>query len=399
MARCAQGIGAALLVPGSLAIISASFDEKSRGQAIGTWSGFTAITTALGPVIGGGLIEYASWRWAFFLNVPLAAAVVAISIRHVPENRSSSAKHLDWPGALLATASLGGVVTGFLQSSEFGWRSPMVIGSLLGGLICLALFLWVESRVSSPMVSFALFQSRSFLGANLLTLLLYSAIGIFFFLFPVTLMQVFGYSATGAGAATLPIIFLMFFLSRWSGGLVARYGGRSPLIAGSLLVAVGFILFAVLPSRESYWTTFFPASLVLGLGIAVTVAPLTTVVMGSVDQDHAGAASGINNAVARLAGVLAIAVFGIVMVKAFATHLDRSLVSLPLTPDAIHEIRSKEIELAGMEIPKDLDANARTAVRNAVSEAFLSGFRLVLFSCAALSVGGGGLAWGFVPKK
>jgi len=162
IARSVQGIGAALLVPGSLAIISASFDEKSRGPAIGTWSGFTAITTALGPVLGGALIEYGSWRWAFFLNVPLAAAVIAISLRHVPESRSSSAMHLDWPGAVLATASLGGVVTGFLESSQFGWRSSMVIASLFGGLICLVLFLWIESRVSSPMVSFALFRSRSF---------------------------------------------------------------------------------------------------------------------------------------------------------------------------------------------------------------------------------------------
>jgi EmrB/QacA subfamily drug resistance transporter len=399
IARSVQGIGAALLVPGSLAIISASFDEKSRGPAIGTWSGFTAITTALGPVLGGALIEYGSWRWAFFLNVPLAAAVIAISLRHVPESRSSSAMHLDWPGAVLATASLGGVVTGFLESSQFGWRSSMVIASLFGGLICLVLFLWIESRVSSPMVSFALFRSRSFLGANLLTLLLYSAIGIFFFLFPVTLMQVFGYSATAAGAATLPIIFLMFFLSRWSGGLVGRYGGRAPLIAGTVLVAVGFVLFAVRSSGGTYWTTFFPASLVLGLGFAVTVAPLTTVVMGSVDQDHAGEASGINNAVARLAGVLAIAMLGIVMVKAFSTHLDRNLVSLPLSPEAVQEIRSKEIELAGMELPKELNANARTALQTAVSGAFLSGFRLVLLFCATLSIGSAVLAGALLPKK
>ena len=212
-------------------------------------------------------------------------------------------------------------------------------------------------------------------------------------------MQVFGYSATAAGAATLPIIFLMFFLSRWSGGLVGRYGGRAPLIAGTVLVAVGFVLFAVRSSGGTYWTTFFPASLVLGLGFAVTVAPLTTVVMGSVDQDHAGEASGINNAVARLAGVLAIAMLGIVMVKAFSTHLDRNLVSLPLSPEAVQEIRSKEIELAGMELPKELNANARTALQTAVSGAFLSGFRLVLLFCATLSIGSAVLAGALLPKK
>jgi len=399
IARSVQGIGAALLVPGSLAIISASFEENARGRAIGTWSGFTAITMALGPVVGGGLIEYASWRWAFFINVPLAVAVVAISLRHVPESRSSEVKRLDWQGALLATASLGGSVTGLLESSKLGWRNPLVIGSLAGGVFLLLVFLWVESHVASPMLALPLFKSRSFLGANLLTLLLYSALGIFFFLFPVTLMQVFRYSATAAGAASLPVILLMFSLSRWSGGLVGKYGGKIPLIAGPLLAAAGFALFALLAADGAYWRSFFPASVVLGLGMAVTVAPLTTVVMSSVDQNRAGAASGINNAVARVAGVLAIAVFGIMMVKTFAGHLDRSLASLPLAPEAVHEIQSKEIELAGMELPKNVDASAQGRVRSTISEAFLSGFRLVLFSCAGLSIGSAAIAWKLIAKK
>jgi len=400
VARSVQGIGAALLVPGSLAIISASFGEKTRGRAIGAWSGFTAMTTALGPVVGGWLIEHASWRWAFFLNVPLAAAVVAISLWQVPESRNPQMKRLDCVGALLATASLGGLVTGLLESSKAGWGSPIVVGSLAGGLVFLAAFLWVESRVAPPMVSLALFKSRSFLGANVLTLFLYAAIGVFFFLFPIALMQVYGYSATAAGAASLPVILLLFFLSRWSGGLVARYGGKIPLIIGPLLAAAGFAVFAMMLTRSGgYWRTFFPASLVLGLGMAVTVAPLTTVVMSSVDKDHSGAASGINNAVARLAGVLAIAVFGIVMVKIFVAHLDRRLPSLSLAPETAQEIRSKEIELAGMELPKNLDASTSAAVTNDVSEAFLAGFRVVLFSCAGLAMGSAGVASVLVSKK
>lgn len=397
-ARSVQGIGAALLIPGSLAIISASFDENSRGRAIGTWSGFTAMTTALGPVIGGSLIEHASWRWAFFINVPLAAAVIVLSLRYVPESRRSRADRLDWLGALLATLSLGGMVTGLLESSNLGWRNHLVVGSLLGGLIFLIAFLWVEDHTTSPMVSLSLFKSRSFLGANLATLFLYAPIGIFFFLFPIVLMQVHHYSATAAGAATLPVIVLMFLLSRWSGGLVSRYGGKIPLIVGPLTVAAGFVLFALLSAGGNYWKTFFPASLLLGLGLAVTVAPLTTVVMGSVDSDHTGAASGINNAVARLAGVLAIAVFGIMMVNTFAASLDRSLATLPLNSEFVREIRSKEIELAGMELPRNLDANVRTQVRGAVSEAFLSGFRLVLFSCAALSVASAIVAWRLISS-
>lgn len=399
LARSVQGIGAALLVPGSLAIISASFDESSRGRAIGTWSGFTAITTALGPVLGGWLIEHASWRWAFFLNVPIAAAVILLSLFQVPESRGAQAGKLDWLGALLATIGLGGIVTGLLESSKLGWRNHIVFGGLIGGVILLFIFLWVETRVPSPMVSLSLFKSRSFLGANLLTLLLYSAVGIFFFLFPLTLMQVYGYSATAAGAASLPIIVLLGFLSRWSGGLVMRYGGKLPLIVGPLIVASGFLLFAVFSAGGSYWKTFFPASVVLGLGMAVTVAPLTTVVMSAVDKDHTGAASGMNNAVARLAGVLAIAIFGIVMVHTFTAHFERSLQGLSLPPESVQEIRVKEIDLAGIELPKNLDPVAGAAVRNAVSQAFLSGFRVVLLSCAALSIASAATAWQLIPGE
>ena len=396
IARCIQGIGAALLVPGSLAIISASFDEKSRGQAIGTWSGFTAITTALGPVLGGILIQYASWRWAFFLNLPLAAAVVIIAVWRVPESRGSAAKGLDWFGALLATASLGGIVTGFLESGRLSWRNPLVFGSLLGGLVLFVLFLLVEARVPSPMVSLALFRSRAFLGANLLTLFLYAAIGFFFFLFPMTLIQLYRYSPTATGAAVLPLILLMFLLSRWSGGLVSRYGGRIPLIIGPLVVAVGFALFALVPAQASYWKTFFPASLVLGFGMAVTVAPLTTVVMSAAGPDHAGAASGINNAVARVAGVLAIAVFGLVMVKAFRSHLDRSIATFPLSYDVVQYIRSKEIQLANIELPPGLDAGTIALVRRAISEAFRSSFRLVMFCCTGLAIASAAIAWLFI---
>jgi EmrB/QacA subfamily drug resistance transporter len=398
IARSIQGVGAALLVPGSLAIISTSFDEKTRGQAIGTWSGFTAITTAVGPVLGGWLVQHASWRWVFFINVPLAAAVIAISLRHIPESRSATAGRLDWAGALVATLGLGGLVYGFIESVNLGWRNPRVIASLIVGCACLIAFMFVEAHVSSPMVPRALFASSSFSGANLLTLFLYAAIGIFFFLFPLNLIQVQGYSATAAGAAVLPLILLMFLLSRWSGGLVARYGPRLPLIVGPLIVALGFLLFAVPVVGGSYWKTFFPAVVVLGCGMAITVAPLTTVVMNSVGQDRVGAASGINNAVARVAGVLAIAVLGIVMVDTFAWHLNNRLAHLSLPADILHEVQANETKLAGLTTPAGLSSTANAAIKEAVDDAFVIGFRRIMFICAGLSIASSAVAWLMIPK-
>jgi len=399
LARSIQGVGAALLVPGSLAIISSSFDEKSRGQAIGTWSGFTAITTAIGPVLGGWLVEHASWRWVFFINPPLAAAVIVISVWRIPESRSATAGRIDWFGALVATVGLGGLIVGFIESVNLGWRNPLVFGSLIVGFGCLVAFVFLEARVNSPMLPLALFESRSFSGANLLTLFLYSAIGIFFFLFPLNLIQVQGYSATAAGAAVLPLILLMFLLSRWSGGLVARYGPRGPLIIGPVIVALGFGLFAVPSVGDSYWKAFFPAMVVLGFGMAITVAPLTTSVMNSVDEDRVGAASGINNAVARVAGVLAIAVFGIVMVKAFGFRLNHSLAHFSLPTSVLREIRSQATRLAGLQVSMGLDTDTKAAITHSIGEAFVFGYRIVMLICAGLALSSATVAWLMIPKS
>jgi EmrB/QacA subfamily drug resistance transporter len=397
-ARSVQGLGAALLVPGSLAIISTSFDEKSRGQAIGTWSGFTAITSAVGPVLGGWLVEHASWRWVFFINVPMAAAVIAISLWRVPNSRGAAGGRVDWLGATVVTVGLSGLVSGFIESVSLGWENPLVTGGLIVGGVCLVLFVLVESRVTSPMVPLTLFASRSFSGANLLTLSLYAAIGIFFFLFPLNLIQVQGYPATAAGGAMLPMILLIFFLSRWSGGLVARYGARLPMTLGPIIIALGFVLFAVPSVGGSYWQVFFPAVMVLGFGMALTVAPLTTVVMDSVAEDRVGAASGINNAVARVASVLAIAVLGVVMVNAFSSHLNHILTQLPLPPAVLDAVRSNEIKLAGLPIPADLSPDMNVGVRKSVAEAFVFGFRIVMLICAGLSVASSAVAWFLIPK-
>jgi EmrB/QacA subfamily drug resistance transporter len=397
--RSVQGLGAAFLVPGSLSIIGASFSEQNRGRAIGTWSGFTTITTALGPVLGGWLIEHASWRWAFFINIPFAAAVIAISLRHVPESRNASAGDVDWAGGLLGTAGLGGVVYGLIESESLGWGNRLVFGSLIAGFTCLIVFVFVEAEISSPMVPPALFQSRSFRGANLLTLFLYAALGIFFFLLPMNLIQVQGYSTTAAGAAALPLILLVFFLSRWSGGLVTRYGRKAPLIAGPLITAAGFALFAVPNLGASYWKSFFPAFMVLGLGMAISVAPLTTVVMDSVGQDRAGVASGINNAVARVAGVLSIAILGIVMVKAFSSSLNVSLAGRQIPPSILQYIQSNETKLAGLELTSGLEADMAAAIRASISRAFVHGFRIIMLICAGLSLASALVARLMIPAR
>jgi EmrB/QacA subfamily drug resistance transporter len=399
LARAVQGIGGALLVPGSLALISAAFPEKERGRAIGTWSGFSGITAAAGPVLGGFLVEHYSWIWAFLVNVPMAVAVLLIVWRHVPESRGGAAgAGLDLWGAALATVALGGIVYAFIEAPTQRWSSPAVLAALAAGIAASAAFVLVEGRVRSPMLPLSLMRIGNFGGANLLTLLLYAALGGGLYFFPLNLIQVQGYSATVAGAAFLPFILIMFALSGWAGQLVDRFGPRLPLVVGPAIAAVGFALFAVPGVGANYWTSFFPAVVVLGFGMTITVAPLTTTVMNAVGPDAAGIASGVNNAVSRAASVLAIAVFGVVMAWAFEATLADGLREAGASAETLAFFEGQRSRLAGAEMPPGIDATAAAALKRAVAESFVAGFRWVMLLSAGLALLSALSAWMMIGR-
>lgn len=385
IARAIQGVGAALLVPGSLAMITAIFPKETRGRAIGTWAGFSAITSALGPVIGGGLIQLSSWRSVFFINVPLAVAVVAICLRFIPETRDEeSTGTLDWRGAILATVGLGAVVLGLLNASNLDAGITLWL-PLIAGVLALAAFIWTETRVVAPMMPLTLFRSPTFLGANLLTVFLYGALGGVTFFLPFNLIRVQHYTPTEAGAAFVPFPVLLFLLSRWAGGLMDRYGAKLPLIVGPSLGGCGLALLAVPSIGGLYWTSFFPAVIVLALGFCVLIAPLTTTVMNSVSVHRAGVASGINNAASRVAGLVTIACFGIIAVQTFSRALSSRLRALPLSAADRAAIQAQATRLVGARIPAHVGTPVRAEAQHAVDLAFVSSFRALMLVAAAMA--------------
>jgi EmrB/QacA subfamily drug resistance transporter len=392
-ARATQGVGGALLVPSSLAIISASFPERQRGRAIGTWAGASALTTALGPVAGGWLVDTLSWRAIFFVNVPLAVIALLLAVRWVPESRNESAAGVDWIGGVLAVAGLGLLAYGLTAVSGAGWTQLPVLGSLLGGVSILFMLLWWEARAAAPMLPLTLFRSRTFSGANAITLLLYFALtGVMFFL-PFDLIDIQGYSATGAGAAFLPFSLIMAGLSRWSGGLNERYGARALLLVGSVIVAAGLALFALPVPGGTYWSTVFPAMTIWGLGMALSVAPLTTTVMRAAGDRYAGAASGINNVTARIAGMLAVALLGAVAVGVFTMALDQRLQALH-APAAVRQALQPELEkLAEAQVPPQMAGVSRPALRRALNDSFVYSFRVTTLIAAAAALLSAVCAW------
>ncbi|MFD1557368.1 MFS transporter [Paraburkholderia silviterrae] len=399
-ARAVQGIGAALLVPSSLAIIGAVFDDEARGRAIGTWAGVGAITSAVGPVAGGWLVDALSWRAIFFLNVPLAAVTIALAVASVPNSHKPDApEQLDWPGALSAAAGLAALTFGLTEASARGFAHPFVLGAIGGGVLVLALFVMIEARGPSPMMPLDVFRSRDFTGANLVTLLLYFGLGGAFFFLPFTLIRAHGYTATEAGGALLPVPVIIGLLSRFTGGLTSRFGSRALLTVGPAVAGIGFALLALPFVRGSYWTGFFPALTVLGLGMTITVAPLTTTVMGSVPGERTGVASGINNAVARVASLLAIAVLGIVFVWSYHAALSARLDALHLPQDASQTGQLLEPDAQAGTASGAAHTPRQTSVARAQADAITDALRAVALVSAACAFAAAGLAMATIESR
>jgi len=436
-ARVLQGIGGAAMIPGSLAIISAYFDDEERGGAIGLWSAFTAVTTVGGPIIGGFLadpdiwsgflpeaVAQGMWRGVFFITLPLALLALYALYTRVPESRDEEAAQqpLDWVGSVLATLGLASVSFGLIQAGENGFLSTGLavpglgvglnnLAVLIIGVVVLVLFVLWEGRSNHPMMPLALYRSPVFSGANLLTLLLYAALQTSFFFLSLNLIQAQGYRASIAGFATVPLSLMLIVMSQYMGDLSSRIGPRIPLTVGPAVAGVGFALLA-LPGltawRElaanpdtttfmdyllNYATTYLPGILGVGIGMGITVAPLSNAVMSSVPQRQSGTASGVNNAASRTAGVLGIAAIGAVVLIQFNSTLMTRVEGLDLSPASIEALQAQAAELGGVQVPDGVPEEAAPQVEQAIARAFVDVFRTATWICAFLAWGSAAFAF------
>jgi EmrB/QacA subfamily drug resistance transporter len=385
--RAAQGVGGALLVPSSLAMLGAAHSERERGRAVGAWSAWTSIAAAVGPALGGWLVQAISWRAVFLVNLPIAAVVVGIAARRVRETRGPS-RTLDVAGAAAVTLALALLVFGLIETPAAGAGSPRAWAPMAAGAAGLAVFVLLERRAKDPMVPLGLFRRKTFAAANLLTLFLYGALAAMFFFLPFVLIQARGYSPAASGASVLPLVLVVAALSRRSGAAADRIGPRLPLTVGPLVAGAGFALLALLPADAPYAAGLLPGLLVLGLGIAITVAPLTTTVLNSVDRGDQGTASGINNAIARMAALLAVAGFGILAIGAFDRELRARLDAARVSPAVRERVESERARLGALKPPPGASATEARAIREGVASGLEAAFRDVNLLCAGL----GGLA-------
>jgi EmrB/QacA subfamily drug resistance transporter len=389
-ARVLQGIAGALLVPGSLAIVASTFEGEARGKAVGTWTAWTGIATVLGPAGGGALIGIASWRAIFWVNIPLIAATVALTLHSVKESRDEEAfLDIDWLAILLSAVGLGGPTFALIEQPSRGWGDPMVWLPMVVGVACFALFIVREAYARHPMMPLSLFRIRNFWVANLTTLSAYAGLigGLFFV--GLFLQQVAGYSPLEAGLATTPISVLMFFLSPRFGKVASGTGPRLPMSAGPIVGGIGLLLLLRVGSDPNFVTDVLPGLLVFGVGLSATVAPLTATVLDSVDAHHVGIASGVNNGVSRVAGLLAIAILGAVISAHFGASLEDQLGAAPLSKPAANAVsKAKEKPLAVPET-NNLTAAEGDRIEAAAAQASTSSFHLGIGIAGLLMIGGG----------
>jgi EmrB/QacA subfamily drug resistance transporter len=383
--RALQGIGGAMMVPGSLSIINVSFNEKVRGRAIGLWSGFAGGVSALGPFLGGGLVQIFGWPSIFYINIPIGLIALFLAFRFVPESRNDESTKIDVLGAILIFISLLGISYGLISVSDLGWSNPLILGSLSGGILAFILFIVAEMKIKQPLVPFTIFKSSLVSGANLATLFLYFALsGVIFFLV-LNFQQIQHYSPILAGLGLLPTILLITFLSGRGGTIADKYGPRLPMIIGPLLVSLGMFLL-VLPGKDAnYFLQFLPGLILFGLGMSLVIAPLTKSAL-AVESKYSGSASGVNNAVARVAGLLAVALLGIVVLSIFKLQLNNKIPMSNLNLTEKRQIMVQENKLGGIQIPKNFASTSITTAQNAIDDSFIVGFRWAMGINAALAL-------------
>lgn len=401
MFRLIQGIGGALMIPGSLSLISSSIDEKEKGKAIGTWSAFTTVVTMGGPVMGGALADAGLWRYIFFINIPIGIIALLMLWKHVKESRDLDGdQSLDFPGAISIALCLAFLTFGFLRIPALGIHHPQVYASISAGLLLMATFIWIERNTKHPMMPLSLFKNMTFSGTNLLTFFLYAGLGAGMLFLSLNLVQVQGYSQLQSGLTFLPFTLLMVSIARFAGNLADKYGPRIFLITGPATAGTGLLILSFVKQTagpSDYWTTFFPGILVFGLGMSLTVAPLTAAVMGSVSGHLSGTASGINNAITRIANVFATAIFGALAVLFFSAALQEQTKNIHLNAPERQVIMAQAVNLGNAKVPQQIKSEA-IEINKAYHESFISAYAQIMRISAGLGFLGALMAILFVKQ-
>ncbi len=400
--RMIQGIGGALMIPGSLAIISAVFSKEEKGRAIGSWSAATTIVTICGPVLGGALADIGLWRFIFFINVPLGLLSMIVLHLKVPESKEPGDSKVDIWGAVLLVLSLSLITFGFLEMPEIGYDDPIVISSLIAGALLMGIFIVVEKKVDQPMVPLDLFKSKTFSGVNLLSFFLYAGLGAIMLFLSLNIIQIQGYSQLQAGLTFLPFSFIMVLLARKMGALSDKFGFRKFLILGPLLTGFGMLWLAMIgitSGPSEYWTTFFPPFLLFALGMSITVVPLTTAVMSCVDESKSGIASGINNSVTRISGTFINAVLGAVAILLFTNYSMKEIDSLGLSMEQSNELLLETTKLGEARAPISYENGLQQEVNTIFKSGFIVTYKWVGLLSAALAFLSAGIAFFMVEEK